>query len=1129
MAARFTVVVGPARSGKTEHLLGVYRAALAGRPALDALESALWIAPSQRAAESVRNRLPTAEMPGCFSPGIVTFAQLADRVLDHAVDEIRPIDARMQRLLVEQLLQEANAAGRLPHFGPIAATPGLVDLAVEFIRELKRNEIWPEDFARAGSATGRKQEPKNRELLDLYTGYQELLVQHRLYDAEGRLWSARDRLQRGQERPFEQLRLVVVDGFSDLTRTQHEIVDALAERVDAVYVGLVDDPDAPRGDLFSKPRGTLGRLRSEHSQLVVERLTPPADRPTKPLRYLERELFKNPRHVTPNRDATGIEILAASGRVAEIEELARRIKWLLVEGDADGAGKKPQPPRPDDVAVIFRSLDEAAPLVREVFARYGVPFALEAGRRLDQSPSLTALLGLLELDAEDWPFRRLLAVTGSNFFRPKWPEAEQPHVAEAIEATIRSFAMPRGRAKLLEQVEKRATAAERAIIDDLPTAELDAEHNRHRAEAVRAWPVLRQLGEALDRLPQQVDGGGWSAALQKLAESTGLWRSLHEADELPDSGTAALDVQSDRKAWARFHEVLQTIDHLAALVERPAEQLDRKALLKLVREIIRDEQLPGDFDEAGRVRVLSVVTARNLTFPYVFLAGLTEKAFPAGVGEGRLHVDHEYEQFIRDGLRLNSVAERFRDEMLLFYEAVTRADAKLCLSYAALNDKAEPLLPSPYVDELKNLFEKKALRETVMEELSAVPDKDAVVSVAERRVRAVGLAAKEGHDVSELAAVLRDRDPAVANLAQGLHVVQQRGSGFGKGFGLYEGMLAADPALKELRRRFDAHHLWSADQLERYGRCPHQFFLERVLRLRVPDEVGLEIDRRRRGIRLHELLVSLHTKINDHLGRAAAPGEIEAPQLQAWIDELIADIAGREEQAHSEALAEIDRRLLRRWLDAYSDQHAKYDETYGGCDEPARPRHFEVSFGLPVRKDDKTSTPEALELVVGEDKIRVTGRIDRIDIGRVGKQPVFSVVDYKTGSGTHYTKDRVLAGEALQLTLYAVAVQRLKLAEPDAVPWQFGYWFIGEKGFKKTLALHEVEDGIVRPTEPWTGLHQAVVDRVLALVRGVRQGQFPMYNRDEDCTSRCEFRTVCRVALTRKMERPWQLPTLARD
>jgi ATP-dependent helicase/DNAse subunit B len=112
-------------------------------------------------------------------------------------------------------------------------------------------------------------------------------------------------------------------------------------------------------------------------------------------------LFKNPRHVKRGPDARGVEILAASGRVSEIEELARRIKRLLVEGDARRSYRKDGTVRPDDVAVVFRTLDDAAPLVREVFARYGIPTAIEAGRRLDQSPSLTSLLGLLQLNDED--------------------------------------------------------------------------------------------------------------------------------------------------------------------------------------------------------------------------------------------------------------------------------------------------------------------------------------------------------------------------------------------------------------------------------------------------------------------------------------------------------------------------------------------------------------------------------------------------------------------------------------------------------------------------------------------------------------------------------------------------------
>ena len=226
MVASLVVVTGPAQSGKTQYLLSRYRAALrGGTPG-----SVLWLAPTWRAAAEVRNRIPGDDLSACWEPGVYTFDKFAQALIESSAEPIRPLTRSMKRQLVGGLIVEQLAGGGLRHFSPIASTGGLVDLVCELISELKRLEIWPEDFRRACQARVALAEPvpritaKDRELLDLYETYQLMLRENQLYDAEGRFWSARDRLQQGERRPFENLRLVVVDGFTDFTRTQHEIL-----------------------------------------------------------------------------------------------------------------------------------------------------------------------------------------------------------------------------------------------------------------------------------------------------------------------------------------------------------------------------------------------------------------------------------------------------------------------------------------------------------------------------------------------------------------------------------------------------------------------------------------------------------------------------------------------------------------------------------------------------------------------------------------------------------------------------------------------------------------------------------------------------------------------------------------
>ena len=55
----------------------------------------------------------------------------------------------MKRLLLRRISEHLNERGELQHFLPIAGTTGFLDIISGFISELKREEIWPQDFVAA--------------------------------------------------------------------------------------------------------------------------------------------------------------------------------------------------------------------------------------------------------------------------------------------------------------------------------------------------------------------------------------------------------------------------------------------------------------------------------------------------------------------------------------------------------------------------------------------------------------------------------------------------------------------------------------------------------------------------------------------------------------------------------------------------------------------------------------------------------------------------------------------------------------------------------------------------------------------------------------------------------------------
>ena len=136
------------------------------------------------------------------------------------------------------------------------------------------------------------------------------------------------------------------------------------------------------------------------------------------------------------------------------------------------------------------------------------------------------------------------------------------------------------------------------------------------------------------------------------------------------------------------------------------------------------------------------------------------------------------------------------------------------------------------------------------------------------------------------------------------------------------------------------------------------------------------------------------------------------------------------------------------------------------------PAYFEVSFGQATRSAPPPSTAEPLQLEYRGEAIRLAGRIDRIDTGRVAGELVFNVLDYKTGEAVRFSVEAVQRGLALQLPLYAMAVVEVVFADRDCVPWQAGYWYLADNGFrpKQALRMYHAAAGSLEPEETWEAM-----------------------------------------------------------
>jgi ATP-dependent helicase/DNAse subunit B len=1106
MPVQVSVLIGPSRSGKTFRLLGEYRQALRARPG-SADSRTLWLAPTVRNARVTRRALLAEGLAACLQPGVMTFEELAGRILAASTCRQQLLSACQQRAVLRQVVHAALENKRLAYLARVAVRSAFIDLLAEHIRELKRRGIGPDDFLPA--ANPRHDRDQQAELHHLYAEYEAQLKAHGLCDFEGLYGPACEALA-ASARPWPgQLDLIVADGFTDFTQVQLALLRSLADQAGRLMIALPGDVDAApaagRDDLFAKSEATLVELKRLYPRLTVERLPPrPSDWPA--LDHLAGHLFRNPRHVPPLPHAAQpsldrLAILAGAGVHDEIALLAREIKRRLLQGEA----------RPGEVVVAFRSLQDAAPRVREVFTEYGIPHLVETAIPLLASGTIRTLLGLLRLVDDDWPFRRVVSVVTNNALT-----ALDGQGRAATDWLVRELQIAQGRRTLWERVEPLAADA----------AALPAGHpaKRRLDAAAAALPLLRQLAAALDELPDRATPTDWGRALAQLGTQLGLAPFAQPVDEANQPG--AVD---DRLAWQRVVEHLASLDRLAAWQNQSPPQLSRSDFLGLLIDVATHEKVPQPFDEVGRVRVLSAATARTVSAKHLFLAGMSEQAFPSPERVGRFYSEDDYRAFAaptgrKQAGKSPAPVRRSQEEMLLFYEVLTRATGRLTISYPALDDKAQALPPSPYVTEIERTLGPEVAARRVEPVLSPIPAEQVPLCPADWRVQAVADALRGESRL--LAGLLTDErsQPLAHSLEAALRTIHARSRGHS--FGPYEGMLTSPAARARLAQRFGPQHLWSPSQFEEYAACPYQFFLKNVLGLEPLGELTLETDYARRGTFLHEVLAELH---REQRNAAAAAKSTTSFDRSSFLDAFGAAVEtvrrSMPRLGVEAALVEIDRRQIDQWAESYFEDLAKYDGNWSELAAGLAPSHFEVRFGPPRPGETHTNDPQSndrpLELDIGGEQIKITGRIDRIDVGRAGERLVFNVIDYKSGRRPTLTRDKIESGERLQPALYVMAAQAVLFADENATPLWSGYWSM-KNGLtmKANTSLHCSADG-ASPTDEWEALQPIIAERIGQFVRGIRQGEFPVVSRDDQCTSRCEYNTACRIAQVRNLGKTW--------
>ncbi len=1114
MPSPVELIVGPARSGKAGRVLIAYLEAYAAGGA----GRCLMLVPTAARRWATESRLLAAQGCGVLvRPQVLTLPDLADRLLTAAGSPVRRISALARRQVVRRCLAALDEK-QASVLGPVRTAPGLVDALDALFRELKAARIEPDDFGRGFA--GPLRTPRNRLLAHLYAAYQRTLHELDVYDDAGQFWHAAALAAEGRFGPFADLDLLVVDGFQDLAPAQVDMLDALSRRARRTLITLTWEADAARAKLFGVTGRTRQALRDRFGDRLRETTAAALDADDSPqgrekrcvglppdLERVRRHLFRLPAAESPATAEGDIRIVRAAGRTREVEEVARQIVDLLRRGAAG----------PGQIAVIARSLEPYAALVREVFPRYGISLRVERAVRLSECPVVRAAMALLSLQRQDYTYRSVARVLKSNWFRPE-AFGVDAETARAAARLARDANVWEGRASYARGFGYLRNQLARAVErggdpdEDVPSAD---EAARELAEIDASETFLERLFDAT-ALPESASRADLAERVRTVLHEAGLWDAAPD-DPDPLRGARALN------ALAALEDVLTEVSVLPAAAVSQAADTSEVSLEEFVAELSRGldiASVPASEPPGAPVVVTDVVQSRALAYRHVFILGLAERQFPRRERRHPFLGESERESLRKAGLPLQPGGHDAENEMLLFYLAATRAGETLTLCYPSLDASGRPVLASHYLDQVSELFapgpdgEALPLTEAGTRDL-ALPDERVrcrreLLTQSMWHVWGPGETPEMDVRLSVLDAMAAEADPVRAALA-GLAIEWEREHG--EAFGPFDGVLVAHDILDALAARFPSQVTMSARRLELFGGCPFAYLAGDLLGLEPIDEPSRDLGPLDVGLIYHGLLERF-------FGALIASPEVDARLTEETRDAALAMLEETAEAyfAHLEARGRVgspalwkaQRRKVLRDLADLVDWHVSFRQQADW-----RPAEVEAVFGgAGGGSAGGAGTDEPLVLATRFGDVRLRGRIDRIDRAVDGEG--WQVIDYKSGSSAP-TKADTEAGTSFQLPVYLWAGAMLLDLPLGTVPAEAFFLPVRSPGRTGRLYSHKRKG----PNEDFERTIQRSRAYIERFVGAMREGRFAVYPRTRGgCRSRCDFGDICRYAEWR-INRKW--------
>lgn len=1061
------------------------------------------VVPTKRRVRHLTRELLSEKRVSSALP-IFTLESFAEKLFEGIFDGMSIIREPIQTLLFGQAIIASQ--NELRYFRVRSRydriPPGTLEKIVSVVKNLKEVGVTPAMLAEELLAEQEDEHPKLKDIVAIYSAYEASLKGLAAVDVEGlftslHLHCSLRQFERAFRAAFPTTGAVSIVGFDEFTEPELGFIQRLLSL--PIEVSVMFDfqlgNDALFGHLSENYRRFLAMgLRPEPAGKAVAGNVLGGKRTAEvqeTMHHLAANLFNRDGVAAPRECSTQITVAKAKDRTAEVELICKLIKHLRTQEPSLDLSR---------ICVAMYRPQVYTHLMREQFAKYGIPANITDRYELAQSPVVVSLMGLLEVPMHGFRRDTLLRALNSAYIIL---DNDGVRVNAANLATIsRELRIVGGVQTWLGKIEREITTIEEQA-PKLADEEERAASARTVDRLKKAASDIRWLEQLLQDLGLEQTPAEFHRRLEQLLERVQVARQIVALD----GGAGGGLVERDARAYAQFMKVVE--DTVTLLEYQDGKEL-RHPLRFYVEQLklaIAQERYNVREQVGEGVLITSIDETRGLPLDVMIVAGLVDGEFPCV---------YQSELFFSSTRMKQREQRHIWENRYLWYQALTNWTKHLYLTYPE-QDAELDLVRSSFIDSLC------AIADVEQWTYPGASPLEHILFCEEDYIRQYGkmlpfLSSQIELVPDALQQKLGDVEKACAveNSRVERHDLPE-----------YEGLIGehisaeARQELQQLKQR-----VFSASQLESYGKCPYQFFAHRLLRLNVLEELEEEFSAVEKGSIVHEVLFEFYTERR----------EKNLPSLRHCSEKEFAEARERLLHIAGQKLASID--IPDAFWDLEKELILGEKETGRGIlseflqfernrSTSFHPAFFEVGFGAKLGAQTRIDPRMSSEEPVLAGNVRLGGKVDRVEM----KDDAFAIVDYKTGTSLPSFED-IRAGMSLQLPLYLYAVEQLlaqhqgrSLQPAGGIYYQIRNPIALKLGLGSAEYEADLDAGPRKSLQPSNDELRKVIDasihRVNSYIEDMTKGKFPLTSHDsiEKVCTYCDYKTICRIQTVRRLEK----------